>query len=68
MTRQGAANDFSTHGSTWQLVAPITEPKVSPLGGFGPLIGLSAVTALTNVEHRSDTNGEKRRMFIIPRD
>lgn len=48
--RQSTANDFRAHGNTWQLVAQIPEPKVSPLGGLRPLIGLSPVTALTNAE------------------
>lgn len=65
MTRQSTANGFSAHGSTWQLVARIPEPKVSPLGGLRPVIGLSAVTALTNAEHWSDTNGEKGECLLF---
>lgn len=65
MTCQRAANDFTAHGSAWQLSPQNTEQKVSPLGGLRPLIGLSPATALTNTEHWSDTNGEERESLLF---
>lgn len=65
MTCQRVANDFSAHGSAWQLTPQNTEQKISPRGGLRPLIGLSPVTALPNTEHWSHTNGEERESLLF---
>lgn len=65
MTCQRAANDFSAHGSAWQLSPQNTEQKISPQGGLSPLIGLSPVTAWTNTEHWSHTNREEGESLLF---
>lgn len=62
---QRTANDFTAHGSAWQLAPQNTEQKISPRGGLRPLIGLSPVTALANSQHWSDTNGEERKSLLF---
>lgn len=65
MTCHRFANDFSAHGIAWQLSPQNREQKISPQGGFRPVIGLSPVTALTNTEHWSDTNREEREGLLL---
>lgn len=65
MTCQRVANDFTAHGSAWQLASQNTEQKISPRGGLRPLIGLSPVMALANTEHWSDTNREGREYSLL---